>query len=88
MRKPHKLEKIGASERSASTAIALKQCKCRNSRCLKLYCECFRARVFCNNCNCVDCHNTEEHMAEVQGAEEHALQRNPNAFEPKIETDV
>lgn len=25
----------------------LKKCNCKNSRCLKLYCDCFRARVFC-----------------------------------------
>ena len=36
-----------------------KQCNCKNSKCLKLYCECFAARVYCENCNCVGCCNTK-----------------------------
>lgn len=34
-----------------------KPCNCRRSRCLKLYCECFAAGVFCRHCNCSDCLN-------------------------------
>ena len=36
-----------------------KSCNCRNSRCLKLYCECFAAGVYCTpgSCTCNDCHN-------------------------------
>lgn len=34
-------------------------CNCRNSKCLKLYCECLRRGQSCENCNCVDCHNHE-----------------------------
>ena len=33
-------------------------CQCRNSQCLKLYCECFKTFGFCNEaCKCVDCLN-------------------------------
>ena len=32
-------------------------CNCKNSKCLKLYCECFSLGEYCNNCNCVNCHN-------------------------------
>ena len=33
-------------------------CKCRRSRCLKKYCECFEGAVPCSNiCSCVDCSN-------------------------------
>lgn len=31
-------------------------CRCKNSRCLKLYCECFRANSYCGDCSCkVEC---------------------------------
>ena len=36
------------------------QCNCRNSRCLKLYCECFASGQYCLGCNCQSCHNNPE----------------------------
>ncbi|KII61274.1 Protein lin-54 [Thelohanellus kitauei] len=32
-------------------------CSCSKSRCLQLYCECFRNGLFCIGCNCKNCHN-------------------------------
>lgn len=32
-------------------------CNCRNSKCLKNYCECLRKGELCNGCNCVGCEN-------------------------------
>ncbi|KAF5940233.1 hypothetical protein HYC85_021400 [Camellia sinensis] len=61
-----------------------KQCHCRNSRCLKLYCECFAAGIYCDACNCTNCHNNVEHDAARQEAVGATLERNPNAFQPKI----
>ena len=37
-----------------------KSCNCRNSRCLKLYCECFASGQYCFACNCQACHNNPE----------------------------
>jgi hypothetical protein len=35
-------------------------CNCKNSMCLKKYCECFQAGAFCaNNCKCASCQNFE-----------------------------
>merc|ERR1712166_1444904 len=44
-----------------------KQCRCKRSKCLKLYCECFAANVFCVGCKCTDCHNNEEHASSTKG---------------------
>ncbi|OVA20322.1 CRC domain [Macleaya cordata] len=61
-----------------------KQCNCKHSRCLKLYCECFASGVYCDGCNCVNCSNNVENEASRQEAVEATLERNPNAFRPKI----
>jgi len=35
-----------------------RHCNCRNSKCLKLYCECLAHGEYCDDrCNCCDCHN-------------------------------
>lgn len=61
-----------------------KQCNCKHSRCLKLYCECFASGIYCDGCNCVNCHNNVENEAARREAVEVTLERNPNAFRPKI----
>ncbi|GAB2292293.1 hypothetical protein Dimus_026541 [Dionaea muscipula] len=61
-----------------------KQCNCKHSRCLKLYCECFASGVYCDGCNCVKCCNNVENDATRREAVEATLERNPNAFRPKI----
>ena len=56
-------------------------CNCRNSRCLKLYCECLRKNQVCVNCNCIGCENT----AESKFREERVKfieKKNPLAFQP------
>ena len=55
-----------------------KQCNCKNSRCLKLYCECFASRTYCDGCNYVNCCNNVENDAVKQEAVEATLERNPN----------
>lgn len=45
-------------------------CFCKNSKCVKLYCECFKQAKYCLNCNCQDCENTPAHHNRfVQDAE-------------------
>ncbi|XP_043687231.1 protein tesmin/TSO1-like CXC 5 isoform X2 [Telopea speciosissima] len=61
-----------------------KQCNCKHSKCLKLYCECFASGIYCDGCNCANCCNNVENEAARQEAVEVTLERNPNAFRPKI----
>lgn len=77
--------KIPASEVKNATPKKRKHCNCKNSRCLKLYCECFAARVNCDGCNCSNCGNTTENEKVRNRAIEATLLRNPLAFQPKIE---
>ena len=37
-----------------------KKCNCKKSKCLKLYCECFAAGAFCDQCSCQNCQNTPD----------------------------
>ncbi|XP_057500434.1 protein tesmin/TSO1-like CXC 5 [Actinidia eriantha] len=67
-----------------STPKKQKQCNCKHSKCLKLYCECFASGIYCDGCNCVNCHNNVENEAARREAVEATLERNPNAFRPKI----
>ena len=61
-----------------------KPCNCTKSQCLKLYCECFANGEFCNNCNCNNCNNNLEHEEARQRSIKQCLERNPNAFRPKV----
>ncbi|XP_027231035.1 protein lin-54 homolog isoform X3 [Penaeus vannamei] len=61
-----------------------KPCNCTKSQCLKLYCDCFANGEFCNNCNCANCFNNLAHEEDRQKAIKACLDRNPQAFRPKI----
>ena len=63
-------------------------CTCPKSKCLKLYCECFSRGIYCEDCNCINCHNTSEFENIRREAMTSTLERNPNAFFPKISTIV
>uniref|UniRef100_A0A3P8VSD9 Lin-54 DREAM MuvB core complex component n=1 Tax=Cynoglossus semilaevis TaxID=244447 RepID=A0A3P8VSD9_CYNSE len=67
-----------------STSRQRKPCNCTKSQCLKLYCDCFANGEFCNNCNCNNCFNNLEHETERLKAIKTCLDRNPEAFKPKI----
>jgi len=54
-----------------------KPCNCKQSKCLKLYCECFAAGTYCQNCNCVSCCNTKENEDLRQEAIKATIKRNP-----------
>ncbi|KAJ8910803.1 hypothetical protein NQ315_014511 [Exocentrus adspersus] len=61
-----------------------KPCNCTKSQCLKLYCDCFANGEFCYMCNCMNCFNNLENEDHRNRAIKACLERNPNAFRPKI----
>lgn len=67
-----------------TTSRPRKPCNCTKSQCLKLYCDCFANGEFCNSCNCNNCFNNLEHETERLKAIKTCLDRNPEAFKPKI----
>lgn len=77
-KKRRKLEQLGEIE-------ACKRCNCKKSKCLKLYCECFAAGVYCiEPCSCLDCFNKPLHEDTVLATRKQIESRNPLAFAPKV----
>uniref|UniRef100_A0A2N9FIW0 CRC domain-containing protein n=1 Tax=Fagus sylvatica TaxID=28930 RepID=A0A2N9FIW0_FAGSY len=73
-----KLENVGESK-------ACKRCNCKRSKCLKLYCECFAAGLYCvEPCSCQDCFNKPIHEGTVLETRRQIESRNPLAFAPKV----
>lgn len=58
-------------------------CNCKNSQCIKLYCECFRNESFCRDCNCECCLNKSDNKIRTNTILM-IKQKNPNAFAPKF----
>ncbi|EXB51136.1 hypothetical protein L484_009100 [Morus notabilis] len=77
-KKRRKLENAGETE-------GCKRCNCKKSKCLKLYCECFAAGVYCiEPCSCQECFNKPIHEDTVLATRKQIESRNPLAFAPKV----
>ncbi|KAJ6775272.1 PROTEIN TESMIN/TSO1-LIKE CXC 4 [Salix purpurea] len=75
--KRQKMEFLGAS--------SCKRCNCKRSKCLKLYCECFAAGLYCiEPCSCLECSNNPAHEETVLETRKQIESRNPLAFAPKV----
>ncbi|EPS65022.1 hypothetical protein M569_09757, partial [Genlisea aurea] len=77
-------QKTNNLEKNDLTPKRKKHCNCKNSRCLKLYCECFASQTYCDGCNCMNCHNKLEFDVHRKEAMAAILERRPDAFRPKI----
>lgn len=66
-----------------------KTCHCKKSRCLKLYCECFAAGMYCGGtCACLSCSNRVECADEVLERRSQIISRDPEAFTNKVGVGV
>ncbi|KAL8159573.1 hypothetical protein V2J09_001110 [Rumex salicifolius] len=62
-----------------------KRCNCKRSKCLKLYCECFAAGLYCvDPCSCQGCLNKPAFEGAVLETRRLIESRNPLAFAPKV----
>ncbi|PPS01248.1 hypothetical protein GOBAR_AA19408 [Gossypium barbadense] len=59
---------------------AWKHCNCIRSRCVKLYCECFAAGIYCDNCACQNCLNNPDYDDTVLDTRQQIELRDPLAF--------
>ncbi|OON23163.1 Tesmin/TSO1-like CXC domain protein, partial [Opisthorchis viverrini] len=54
------------SKPQQDSVLTSRRCSCSRSFCLKLYCECFAAGVFCSDCSCV-AHSLENATVHARG---------------------
>ena len=81
---PHVLNDSNLSTQN-NTKTHCDTCNCKNSKCLKLYCECFRQGKMCSsNCSCQNCQNTSNYSELRDKIIKSIKSKNPNAFEPRI----
>ncbi|KAK9229297.1 hypothetical protein WN944_022258 [Citrus x changshan-huyou] len=70
---------------NSSESEDCKRCNCKKSKCLKLYCDCFAAGIYCiDSCACESCFNKPEYEETVTDTRQQIQSRNPLAFAPKI----
>ena len=59
-------------------------CRCKASKCLKLYCECFaKGQVCSDGCHCKNCHNISEMNDLREMVIKQTVEKNPYAFKVK-----
>ena len=66
---------ISSSEKPAS------KCTCKNTNCLKFYCDCFANGKYCDNCSCENCKNTQEFKELRLEKYNLIISRNPKAIQ-------
>lgn len=56
------------------------KCNCKNSNCLKFYCECFSNGKYCEKCSCCNCNNKKEYENLRKEKYKNIISRNPKAI--------
>lgn len=80
--KPFKLDRRSRRKREKTMAGA---CRCKASKCLKLYCECFAKNQVCGGgCHCKNCHNLPELNDLRDLVLKQTVEKNPYAFRAKL----
>ncbi|XP_022996557.1 CRC domain-containing protein TSO1-like isoform X2 [Cucurbita maxima] len=65
-----------------------KRCSCTKSKCLKLYCDCFAAGMYCSeSCSCQGCFNNPKNLQTVLETRHQIETRDPLAFAPTVIED-
>lgn len=81
---PMMIPETPVSNLSTSSSFVPKQtehCKCKNTKCLKLYCPCFKQDKYCSSqCSCVGCGNTENNKERPEKMNK-AKARSPLSFQ-------
>ncbi|THG09634.1 hypothetical protein TEA_022166 [Camellia sinensis var. sinensis] len=84
-KKRHVFALLLSKSEQAEESDACKRCNCKKSKCLKLYCECFAAGLYCvEPCSCQDCFNKPTYEDTVLETRKQIESRNPLAFAPKV----
>ncbi|RAL38057.1 hypothetical protein DM860_000751 [Cuscuta australis] len=79
------LKKKRKKTSDASDDDGCKRCNCKKSKCLKLYCDCFAAGIYCADlCACQGCFNKPEYEDTVMDTRQQIEAKNPLAFAPKV----
>lgn len=82
--KPHTRVKLTPRPAKSKKKVGDNCCKCAKSLCLKLYCQCFANGRGCGpECQCDNCHNTEEFSELRELVVLDTKEKNPEAFNSK-----
>lgn len=76
------LKKLKKATATSQTSHVKKKmcCSCKKSNCLKLYCECFKKQIYCEQCTCPECYNNSNHQILRQKSIDQLKLKNQHAF--------
>ena len=79
--------KLQGTKRNKPESKRIK-CNCKKTGCLKMYCDCFKLKGYCEDCNCTSCMNTPQFEEARVKAMKGIRARNPLAFRRVLKEKV